>query len=105
MQITYVNLAPHSIHLNDGREIPPSGTVARVTAAYTPFDENGICQAVFGPVQGLPEPQPGTIYIASALVAQAAKRPDVVSPATGHPQAKRDANGQIISVPGFVRAT
>jgi hypothetical protein len=104
MKTTFVNLTPHTVKLNDGTEIPPSGTVARVTASYTPFDENGICQAVFGPVQGLPEPQPGIIYITSALVAQAAKRPDVVSPATGHPLAKRDSNGQVISVPGFVRS-
>jgi hypothetical protein len=103
--MNYVNLTPHPVRLNDGREIPPSGTVARVTATYTPFDENGVCQAVFGPVQGLPEPQAGTIYIVSAMVAQAARRPDVVSPATGHPLAKRDQNGQILSVPGFVRAT
>jgi len=101
----FINLTPHTVRLNDGTEILPSGIVARVTATYTPFDENGICQAVFGPIQGLPEPQPDTIYITSALVAQAAKRQDVVSPATGHPQAKRDTNGQIISVPGFVRAS
>jgi hypothetical protein len=79
--------------------------VARVAATYTPFDENWVCRAVFGPVQNLPDPQPGVIYIVSALVAQAAKRADVVSPATGHPLARRDQNGQIISVPGFVRAT
>ena len=101
---TYINLTPHAIRLNDGREFPPSGTVARVSASYTPFDGDGVCQAVFGQVQGLPAPQPGVIYIVSALVAQAARREDVVSPATGHPEARRDSNGQIVSVPGFVRA-
>ena len=104
METKYVNLTPHPVRLNDGREFPPSGTVARVAASYTPFDENGVCRAVFGPVQGLPDPQPGVIYIVSALVAQAARRDDVVSPATGHPLARRDASGQIVSVPGFVRA-
>ena len=101
----YVNLTPHSIRLNDGREIPPSGTVARVSASYTPFDGDGVCQAVFGQVQGLPEPKEGVLYITSALVAQAARRDDVVSPATGHPEARRDEKGQIVSVPGFVRAS
>jgi hypothetical protein len=47
------------------------------------------------------------IYIVSGLVAQAPSvrgRSDVVSPATGHPDAKRNSAGQIVSVPGFVRA-
>jgi hypothetical protein len=36
-------------------------------------------------------------------VAAAARRSDLVSPATGHPDCVRE-NGQIKSVPGFVRA-
>jgi hypothetical protein len=100
----HINLTPHTVRLNDGREFPPSGQVARVTASYTPFDEDGVCKAVFGQVQGLPASQEGVIYIVSALVAQASKRSDVVSPATGHPLARRDEKGQIVSVPGFVRA-
>ena len=55
-------------------------------------------------VQGLPAPEEGVYLIVSALVAQAAKRADVVSPATGHPDVVRDQKGQIASVPGFVRA-
>jgi hypothetical protein len=78
--------------------------VARVVASYTAFDENGVCEAVFGPIEGLPGPEPGVIYVVSALVAQAARRADVVSPATGHPLARRDGGGQVVSVPGFVRA-
>ena len=34
----------------------------------------------------------------------AAKRADVVSPATGHPDTVRNEKGHIVSVPGFVRA-
>jgi hypothetical protein len=98
-----VNLTPHVIRMNDGREFPPCGKVARVQAVYTSFDENGVCEATFGPIQDLPEPRQGVLYVTSALVAQAAKRADVVSPATGHPEARRDVRGQIISVPGFVR--
>jgi hypothetical protein len=37
------------------------------------------------------------------LVAQAAKRQDVVSPATGHHDCVRNDKGHIVSVPGFVR--
>jgi hypothetical protein len=100
----FINLTPHEIRLNDGRVLPPSGTVARVSSAHSPFDENGVCQVNFGEIAGLPSPQDGVLYIVSGMVAAAAKRPDVVSPATGHPEAKRDERGQIVSVPGFVRA-
>jgi hypothetical protein len=100
----FINLTPHEIRLNNGVVIPPSGTVARVSSSHTPFDENGVCQVQFGEITGLPSPQDGVIYVVSGMVAAAAKRPDVVSPATGHPEAKRDERGQIVSVPGFVRA-
>ena len=54
-------------------------------------------------VQNLPEPEDGIVYIVSALVAAACHaRKDVVSPATGHPNAVRK-DGQVYSVPGFVR--
>ena len=100
--MTYVNLTPHAIHLNDGRVFPPSGQIARVSAEHSPF-EGDLCLVVFGRVQNLPEPQEGVYYIVSALVADAARRPDVVSPATGHPEVVRDEKGQIKSVPGFIR--
>jgi hypothetical protein len=99
---SYVNLTPHEIRLNDGRVFPPAGVVARVSTSHTPFDENGVCAVQFGEIVGLPAPQDGILYIVSGMVAAAAKRNDVVSPATGHPDAKRDERGQIISVPGFV---
>lgn len=104
--MNFINLTPHAINLNSGESFPPSGQVARVQAGYSNFDEQGICSATFGEVQGLPEPQDGVIFIVSGLVAGAVKgirREDVVAPATGHPLAVRE-NGQIISVPGFVRA-
>jgi len=100
----FVNLTPHAINLNDGRVFPPSGVVARVSSTHTPFDENGVASLTFGEVQGLPEPQDGVLLIVSALVASAAKRPDVVSPASGHPEVVRNEKGHIVSVPGFVRA-
>ena len=58
-------------------------------------------QVTFGDIAGLPDPVAGTLYVVSALVAQAARRVDVVSLATGHPDAVR-LDGQIYSVPGFV---
>lgn len=97
----FINLTPHAIKLNNGTVFSPSGKIARVESHYTPFDENGISHVEFGQVENLPEPQEGVIYIVSGMVAAASKRHDVVSPATGHPEAVRE-NGQIVSVPGFV---
>ena len=126
MKIKLENLTPHIVRLNDGREFPPSGTVARVSATYSaPVDD--ICRVEFGSITGLPPAelvcgycgQPGcgmlsgesiccpdpawvpTRYIVSGMVAQAARRADVVSPGTGHPDCRRE-KGQVVSVPCFV---
>lgn len=104
MKTTFINLTPHSIKLNDGREFPSEG-VARVTDTYTEFDEAGICFVSHGEINGLPAPREGVRYIVSAMVLTAAKekgRNDVVAPATGHPNCVR-RDGFIVSVPGFVK--
>ena len=101
----YINLTPVTIKLNDGREFPVSGAVAKVKTGYTDFNANSVCQATFGDIEGLPEPEDNTLYIVSGLVAAACKgRADVIAPATGHPAVQRDANKQIVSVPGFIAA-
>lgn len=72
-----VNCTPHAINIIDGPTIPPSGIVARVKATTVKVgDINGIpvTATMFGEVENLPEPEFGTIYIVSSLVAQA--RPD-----------------------------
>lgn len=102
---TFKNLTPHAIKLNDGREFASEG-LARVSATFSSFDENGVCSQQFGDVMGLPEPTDGVLYIVSALVLIAVKlqgRTDCVAPATGHPECVRDEKGFIKSVPGFVR--
>lgn len=102
---TFRNFTPHAITLNDGREFASEG-LARVSATFTSFDENGVCEQQFGDVTGLPAPAADTLYIVSALVLTAAKqagRTDCVAPATGHPDCVRDEKGFIKSVPGFVR--
>lgn len=96
-----INLTPHAIHLNSGEIFEPSGDIARVSANYSGFVD-GVCQQVFGEVTGLPEPVEGVKYIVSALVLAASDRDDLVAPATGHPECRRDEQGRIISVPGFV---
>ena len=98
----FINLTPHTINLNDGRSFAPCACTARVSSTHTPF-EGDVCEVQFGACEGLPPQVDGVMYIVSALVAAAAKRSDLVSPATGHPACVRE-NGQIKSVPGFVRA-
>lgn len=99
------NFTPHSIVLNDGTIYSSEG-LARVQASFSEFDENGVCQQVFGEVTGLPSPEEGVLLIVSAMVLSAAQtqgRVDVVAPATGHPACVRNEQGHIVSVPGFVR--
>lgn len=128
----YINCTPHPIKLNNGKVFQPSGVVTRVSSdfiesdggyfcQYCGHESNGYCEhcecdvpiveveiefeQVFGDVQDLPEPKQDTKYIVSALVLSAlhGTRLDVVAPATGHKDTKRNESGQIISVPGFVK--
>lgn len=99
-----INLTPHPIALNDGRVFNPSGDVARVSVSFAEPDGD-VSEQVFGEVYYLPEPMPGLVYIVSALVLGAlnGSRPDVVAPATGHPDTVRNEKGHIVSVPCFTR--
>lgn len=102
---TFRNYTPHAIALNDGRIFASEG-LARVSATFTDFDADGVCEQRFGDVTGLPEPADGVLYIVSALVLTAAKVAgctDCVAPATGHPDCVRNDKGFILSVPGFVK--
>lgn len=95
------NYTPHEIVLNDGRRFQSEG-VARVASSFTEFNNEGICRQEFGEVEGLPEPKEGVKLIVSAMVLSASNRDDLVAPATGHPDTKRNEKGHIVSVPGFV---
>ena len=96
-QVTLVNKTPHVLNLitEDGAKIslepvlptPRVSSSSVKTAAYTITDSNGIKHTVireapvFGEVVDLPEPQEGTIYVVSMLVAaRAVGRNDLVSP-------------------------
>ena len=86
-----INLTPHALNFMpqgpDGPvvTIPPSGIVARCAASRVQVDTvtvDGISipvnQTRFGEVSDLPDPRPDTIYVVSALVAQAVpERTDV----------------------------
>lgn len=108
-----INLTPHVVRLNDGREFPPSGAVARVATHYItapsivaqngPEHDIPVQTAFFSPddITGIPPSAIGTYYIVSALVADKAQRDDLLVPATGHPDVRREA-GQVVSVPFFL---
>lgn len=101
-----VNLTPHELNLMpqgpDGPvvAIPPSGQVARCATSRVQVDTVTVDDITipvnrtqFGEVTGLPDPQPDTIYIVSAVVAQAVPdRPDVFIV----DDAVRDEQGRII---------
>ena len=104
-----VNLTPHEVQLvfqGGTLTVPPSGTVARcqettrqVSSVTLHLDRRDVTVPLvvkeFGPVEGLPAPEEGVMYIASALAAQAAwamGRWDVVCPA----DLVRDEAGRVV---------
>lgn len=92
---------------------PPSGTVATVEEKITPngdrFLENKveayesglqvpIVKREFGEVQGLPEPQPGILYLVSSMVLAAVPdRKDVFAPDSGQ-SATRNEKGHVVAI-------
>ena len=98
----FKNFTPHNILLNSGEEYISEG-IARVSASFTEFDSDKICCQKFGQIEGLPEKQVDTYIIVSSIVTSASDRSDLVVPATGHPDCKRNEKGHIISVPGFIK--
>ena len=104
-----VNLTPHTINFvgKDNTIIAsiPSSGVARAAQRREIVDTivaNGvtlpIARCTYGDVQGLPEPMDDTIYIVSAITAQAVPaRPDVFIV----DDSVRDENGRIIGVRGI----
>lgn len=107
-----VNCTPHDIMLlvgpaEDGRQVtlPKSGILPRVATIETEGDEIGGFPAVmqmFGEVEGLPEPIPGTYYLVSGMVFGATPRKDIVAPDTGK-TAQRNAAGHIVAVTRLLR--
>ena len=100
-----INLTPHDISLMRNGQVveifPASRMPARVSVATEIVGEiNGfeVRRNVYGQVVNLPERVEGTVYIVSALVAQAAKDRDDIFVTDG---AVRDADGRIIGCTGF----
>lgn len=107
------NLTPHPLRvridpsadpspLDSDLILVPSGSVARcqaTTAFVADADGIPVSATTFGAVEGLPTRQRGVTLVTSTLVAQAAKRADVVSPLTDGTAVRKD--GQVYAVRGF----
>jgi hypothetical protein len=104
-----MNCTPHSIVIRnaDGADttIAPCGTVPRVigeTRDGTPVAGIPVKIDGVGTVEGLPNPEPGVVYIVSGMVLSAlagSDRVDVFAPGTGPTDgAIRNAAGHIIAV-------
>lgn len=102
-----INLTPHAITVC-GMTIKPSGVVARVTTDNVKYGDiaiDGIMIPVnrveYGMVENLPEPEQGTIYIVSGLVAGRCKdRDDVFYPGN----LVRDNEGRVIGCDSLSKA-
>ena len=91
-----VNLTPTALNVATGigtiATIEPSGIIAYVSVEYVDQPTCSclpIRETVYGDIQGLPDPEEGTMYIVSPLVASAAKklgRKDVISPMVSYQQ-------------------
>jgi hypothetical protein len=103
-----LNLTPHTITivLSNDRTlcVEPSGIVARVAESYSQgkdievdIGSISVSYPRYGKILDLPEPQPDTIYIVSALVLQRTDRTDVYAPG----KLVRDERGQPIGCVGL----
>ena len=103
---TIINLTPHDIVIVGENStsfcIPKSGTVARVESKSRScgfFDGIPLSSVKFGAVTELPEYQPDTLLIVSAMVrAAASDRPDLASPG----ELVRDAGGNVVGCRGLI---
>ena len=104
-----MNLTPHALNVRkaDGTflALPPSRTVARRSVERVVVGDVAgvtIYATTFGQLEGLPDPSDGTVYIVSALAAQAcADRHDVLVPG----EAIRDDNGRVVGCNGLVKTS
>jgi hypothetical protein len=104
-----INITPHALNIHgvggNVISIPPSGVVARLSVSREArptltVDSGftiGVVKPTLGQVQDLPPPSEGITFVASALVAEAARRPDVMSPG----ELVRDTAGVITGCKGL----
>lgn len=102
-----VNLTPHKLNIYDENkrlvaEIEPSGQVARIaTSRECVGQADGIplFAVSYGEPEGLPKPQPDTIYVVSGMFRAAHDRADLYQPG----ELLRDENGRPVGCVGLSR--
>ena len=102
MTIKIINLTPHEINIVGLEPIKSSGSV-RVTESINVIDSiNGVDIIVkkYGSVEGMPEPQPDTVYVVSLMVAQQlTHRDDIITVG----ETVRNEAGQVVGAKNFSR--
>ena len=101
----FVNLTPHEVTLVDDQQnvllvVRPEETSARCAVKREiAFLADGVQvnRSLFGEVVGLPAPIQGTWYIVSRIVAEAARRGDLLVP----DETVRNSEGQIVGCKSF----
>jgi len=116
VEIKFLNLTPHPVVVANGNlrmkfERDPQAPLARIEI----ITETKVIQSEVAPgiiidipiqevkryeVIDLPDPEPGIIYIVSAMVANHIQRHDLVAPITDA-SCERDERGRVISVKGL----
>lgn len=105
-----VNLTPHTVTVFSGETpvlVLESTGVARAAQhdeACEPVEGIPTVRSVFGAVENLPEPQPGTWFVVSIITANAARAANRSTDdllVTSNPV--RDAEGRIIGCRAFAR--
>jgi hypothetical protein len=105
---TIRNFTPHTLHFlppeGEAFEIPSEG-IARVSmeARSVPVEGLGVPAIVQvpGEVVGLPAPAEGVVVVVSAMVANAARRPDVAHPAEFIREDGRIVGAAALAFPGL----
>lgn len=114
MKLKFVNLTSRTLTIDGVGSLPPSGVTARLTFRREMHDPVAGVRCIrqdFGPVENIPPPEEGTVYLVSAIVLSAiltrvgdplADRlgKDIFAPDTG-PDATR-MRGDVVSVRGVV---
>ena len=101
-EIKIVNLTPHEINIVGHEPIPSSGSVRVAETSHVIDEINGIDIIVkkFGKVEGMPEPQPDTVFVVSLMVAQQlTHRDDILTVG----ETVRNEAGQVVGAKNFSR--
>lgn len=106
------NLTPHAItiyapdRITVLQSVAPEGIFPRVSTTQEVVGEINkipVQRVIYGDIDGLPNPEPDTIFIVSQMVLSAlnGSRTDVFAPDTGK-GAVRDGEGRILGTTNFI---